>query len=167
MKATSLKDKTFQDSFDFVEVVLEAMKKEPSHAEKAGITKKQLNALYALGLKLYRSECFQQAVDIFKLLCFYEPKSSRNWMALGGANQHTKNHYAAAASFAMASMYDPLNADPKFYAAHTFIDLQDLRLALQCVQTSLDLCKSQGDKNNIQPRAQALCDALVNQLGLK
>ena len=146
---------------DIINITMQSMKKMPSRAERAGITKKQLESLYALGFKLYKTVCFQQAADIFKLLCFYEPRDSRNWIALGGANQHTKNHYASAAAFAMASMYDPLNPEPKYYAAHCFIDLKDLSSALKCAQTSLQLCKMVGDNNHIRPRVQGLCNALA------
>ncbi|MFI0348135.1 MAG: hypothetical protein ACH346_05130 [Chthoniobacterales bacterium] len=162
-KTNSSASNSSQKDIDLIELALESMREKSSLAEETGITTKQIEALYALGFKLYQAECFPQAADIFRLLCFYEPRNSRNWIALGGANQHTKNHYSAAAAFAMASMYDPLNPEPKFYSAHCFIDLMNLPLALQCAETSLHLCKSSGE-NSIRPRVQALCNALVAHL---
>lgn len=153
-----------QNGIDVIDKVIEIKKKQPSLAERAGITKKQLALLYSLGFRLYRTECFDQAADVFRLLCFYEPRSSRNWIALGGACQHTKSHYAAAAAFSMASMYDPSNPEPKFYAAHTFIDLQDLPSALKCTETALNLCKNQGANTKLKSRIQALYNALITHL---
>ena len=155
----------FQDH-GILDCVIEALKKSPSLAEKKGVTKNQLASLYALGFDLYEMQYFKMAADTFRLLCFYDPKNSRNWLALGGAYQHTKNHNNALAAFAMAAVYDTLNPEPMFYSAHSFIDLMDLPLALECAETAVKLSTDRPDKKSIFRQATALRDALVAQLKL-
>ncbi|HLB34175.1 MAG: hypothetical protein A3F67_00630 [Verrucomicrobia bacterium RIFCSPHIGHO2_12_FULL_41_10] len=149
---------------EIMEQVTQEAQKLPSEAQQQGITQKELDSLYALAFDLYQTECFEQAVDIFRLLCFYEPQKSKNWIGLGGALQHTKNHQAALAAFGMASFYDPLNPAPRFYAAHSLIDIQDLPMALASAKAAIELCNHQTDKHNIKSRATTLSEALQKQL---
>ena len=144
-----------------LEQIMQSVRKLPSAAEKKGITQEELAQLYKLGFDLYKAEYFEQASDLFRLLCFYEPRESKNWLALGGAAQRLKNHSSALAAFAMAAFYDPLNPDPRFYAAHSFIDLKNLPMALESAEAALALCRTLNDKNNIAKKTAALRDALL------
>ncbi|MEI6416735.1 MAG: tetratricopeptide repeat protein, partial [Verrucomicrobiota bacterium] len=133
-------------------------------AEKKGITKRQLESLYLAGFQLYEMQCYQEAADLFRLLCFYEPRVARNWIGLGGAYQHIKCHDNALASFAMASLLDPHNPDSRFYAAHSCIDLMNLYRSLECVSVAIELAKHDANKKDLYRRAVALKNALVTQI---
>ncbi len=123
-------------------------------------TAHQLEVLYMLGFEFYKSENFQKAADIFRLLCFYEPEKSRNWMALGGANQNSKNYRTAAAAFLMAALEDPLNPEPRLYLAHSFIDMMNLSAARDAVEQALELCTLSNNQQKLQLKAQSLLRAL-------
>lgn len=135
-----------------------------SAAEKPSATPAQLESLYTLGFELYHSEYYYKAVDLFRLLCFYDPSTPRNWIALGAASQRAKQHDNAVSAFLTASFVDPQSPEPKLYAAHSFIDIKDLRSALNCVQAAIQLCHGKMDKKNIEKNAIALRDALKIQL---
>lgn len=120
----------------------------------------QLEALYALGFELYAAGHFEKAADLFRLLCLYQSDKSRNWIALGGANQQRKEYESAIAAFVMASFADPLNPEPRLYAAHCLIALMDLTGALEATREALRLCKKRGDKDKITSRAFSLFRAL-------
>ena len=147
-----------------LDCVMTAIKQLPSLAEKKGITKRQLDSLYLAGFQLYEMQCYQEAADLFRLLCFYEPRVARNWIGLGGAYQHIKCHDNALASFAMASLLDPHNPESRFYAAHSCIDLMNLYRALECVSAAIKLVKHDDNKKDLYRRAIALKNALVTQI---
>ena len=153
-----------KDSSTFVDLILQNLKKLPSLAEKTEVSRHQLEMLYSVGIELYYSGLFEKAADLFRLLCFYEQANPKHWIALGGAHQHTKDHERALASFAMASLYDPQNPEPKLYAAHSLIDLGDLPRSLECAQAAVQLCKNKPADTLIKSRADALCHALRHHL---
>lgn len=131
-----------------------------NHQPKGVATKRQCEALYALGFELYSEGYFDKAADLFRLNCFYEPENPRNWIALGGANQHIKNYDTAIAAFLMATHHDPLNPEPRLYLAHSFIDAQDISAALESARAALILCGNKEDHEKIKAKAFALCQAL-------
>lgn len=142
------------------------MKKKPFLAERSSVTKEQLEALYILACQLYHTECYTQAADLFRLLCFYQPDHVKGWIGLGGAHQHIKNHKAAFSSFLIASLHDPSNPEPKLYAAHALIDLKKLSLALKSAQEAVALCRNRGDQDRVRVGAELLYAALKNYLHL-
>lgn len=142
----------------------EDLENQPLAQQKRSVTKRQREALYALGFELHHAGYFNKAADLFRLLCLYEPENARNWVALGGANQQKKEHEAALAAFLMASFHDPLNPESRLYAAHSFVDLGDLPAALESVQTALHLCENRTDKQEIKLRAFSLFQALKNYI---
>ena len=141
-----------------------AIKQLPSLAERKGITKSQLESLYLAGFQLYEMQCYQEAADLFRLLCLYEPRVARHWIALGGAYQHIQYHDNALASFAMASLLDPSNPDSKFYSAHSCIDLRNLQDALKCASAAVTLAKYHADKKDLYRKALVLKDSLITQI---
>lgn len=142
------------------------MKKKPFLAERNSVTKEQLEALYILACELYHTECYTQAADLFRLLCFYQPDHVKGWIGLGGAHQHIKNHKAALSAFLIASVHDPKNPEPKLYAAHALIDLKKLSLGLELAQEALTLSRHSGDQDSTRISAELLCAALKNYLHL-
>ncbi len=165
MPESSEQQKVSQEPSSWMlDCVMTAIKQLPSLAEKKGIGKRKLESLYLAGFQLYEMQCYQEAADLFRLLCFYEPRVARNWIALGGAYQHIKCHDNALASFAMASLLDPYNPESRFYAAHSCIDLMNLHRALECVSAAIKIAKDHPNKKDLYRRAIALKNALVNQI---
>jgi type III secretion system low calcium response chaperone LcrH/SycD len=136
------------------------LKNQDTLPKKVNVTGRQLEALYTLGFELYSTGNFEKAADLFRLLCLYEPQRTRNWIALGGANQNRKDYNAAIAAFLMASLQQPLSPEPRLYAAHSFIDIMNLPAALDSVQKALQLCENREDKKEVQSRALLLFQAL-------
>jgi tetratricopeptide (TPR) repeat protein len=149
-----------------LDCVMSAKRKVPSLAEKKGITKNQLESLYLAGFQLYDMQCYQEAADLFRLLCFYESRVASYWVALGGAYQHIKCHDNALAAFTMASLLDPSNPESRFYAAHSCIGLMNLHHALDYVNAAITLAKHHSNKKDLYWRALALKNALVTQIQL-
>ena len=144
--------------------IAEELKRQPSLAEKRGVKPSQLEALYALASELYNAECFNKAADLFRLCCFYQHDDAKSWMGLGGAHQHLANHEAALAAFIMASLYDPQSPEPRLYAAHSLIDLENLPLALESAQIAVRLCGRDHNHDATRKNGILLCSALHHYL---
>lgn len=144
-----------------IDYVISIIKELPSLAERKNLSKQQVESLYVLGYQLYEAQCYKEAGDLFRFLCFFESRVARNWIALGGAYQHSKYHDNALAAFTMACLLDPHKPEPRFYAAHTLIDLQDLPLALESINIAIELCRNNPQHLALYRRSMALRNALV------
>jgi type III secretion system low calcium response chaperone LcrH/SycD len=140
------------------------IKNQPIAPQNSTIPDSQIESLYALGFELYGAGEFEKAADLLRLLCLCDPEKSRNWIALGGANQKRKEHRSAIAAFVMASFQEPLSPEPRLYAAHSFIDLMDLSAALEATKQALALCHKRDDKKEVESRAESLLHALESYL---
>ncbi len=147
-----------------IDCVIDVLKELPSLAEQKKLTQQQVQSLYGLGYQLYEAQCYQEAGDLFRFLCFFESKVPSHWIALGGAYQHTKHHDNALAAFTMACLLDPHHPGPRFYAAHTLIDLQDLPLAFQSINIAIELCHGHSQYAVLHRRSMALRNALMMHL---
>ena len=147
-----------------VAYVVDIIKELPSLAEKKNLSKQQVESLLALGYQLYEAQCYLEAGDLFRFLCFFESRVAYYWIALGGAYQRSKHHDNAQAAFTMACLLDPHNPEPRFYAAHTLIDLHDLPLALQSITIAIELCHDNPQYVDFYRRSIALRNAIVMHL---
>lgn len=147
-----------------VDCVINVIKELPSLAERKSVTQQQIQSLHGLGYQLYEAQCYEEAGDLFRFLCFFESKVPGNWVALGGAYQHTKHHDNALAAFTMACLLDPNHPEPRFYAAHTLIDLQELPLALQSINIAIELCQGYPKYRPLYRRSIALRNAITMHL---
>lgn len=146
--------------------VIEKPNHQISLTRKKNVTEEQLEALYHLATELYCAECYNKAADLFRLLCFYKPEEVRAWVGLGGSHQRIGNHKAALSAFMIASSYDPQSPEPRLYAAHSLIDLENLPLALESAQAALRFCRYRSDQDHLRLSAELLCLALKNYLNL-
>ncbi len=144
-----------------INYVIDIIKELPSLAEQKSLSKEQIESLYALGCQLYEAQCYREAADLFRFLCFFESRIAHYWIALGGAYQHSKHHDNALAAFTMACLLDPRNPEPRFYTAHTLIALQDLSLALQSINIAIQLCQGNPQYVDLYRRSMALKNALL------
>ena len=144
--------------------VVDVIKELPSLAEKKQLSRQQVESLYGLGYQLYEAQCYREAGDLFRLLCLFESRVAHHWIALGGAYQHSNHHDNALAAFTMACLLDPRNPEPRFYTAHTLVDLHDLPLALQSINIAIELCHHHPQYVDLYRRSMALRNALVIHL---
>lgn len=147
-----------------IEAVIQLVKELPSLAERKNLTSKQVESLYGLGYQLYEAQCYQEAADLLRCLCFFESRVADHWIALGGAYQHTKHHDNALAAFTMACLLDPHNPAPRFYTAHTLIDLKDLSLALESINIAIELCHHKPEYLDLYRRSMGLKHAIALHL---
>ncbi|MDR1578568.1 MAG: SycD/LcrH family type III secretion system chaperone [Deltaproteobacteria bacterium] len=149
-----------------LQTVMECVAKGVTPAEVAGVGQDRLEALYALGHRLYTTGEYQDAETVFKSLCIYDYHDDRFWMGLGATFQAQKNYQRAIDVYSMAGMTTGLNdPTPFYYAALCFLKLGDK----QSADVSLSAIKAIGQSDNskhadIKAKAASLRSLLQDQL---
>ena len=72
----------------------------------AGFSGEHMQALYALAHTRYSTAKYDDAEQLFALLCILEHQEKRNWMGLGASRQMNKNYENAAYAYAQAAAVD-------------------------------------------------------------
>jgi type III secretion system low calcium response chaperone LcrH/SycD len=145
---------------DILNLVTETVKNAEPYFAKRGLQPEQMEALYTAGYNFYTAGRYQDACNIFRLLCSYDHTNPRNWIALGGAAQHIDNHRSAGAAFTFAAILNPADPIPQIHAADSFIALKDFAQAERCARAVLTLCGDKPEYAAVKSRAAALVDAL-------
>ncbi len=89
-----------------------------SLSELKGVDKEHLDALYALAYQHYNADSYQDAANIFKVLCLCDPANEDYAMGLASCEQGLKHYDRAAELYALACTISGLT-DPKpmYFAA--------------------------------------------------
>lgn len=87
-------------------------------ADLKGVTPEQMEALYALGYQYYNSDDYENAGNIFKALCLFDPSDERYAMGYAACLQELKEYRRAADMYSLCCVLSGLK-DPKpmYYAA--------------------------------------------------
>ena len=101
--------------------------------ELKGISDREIESIYAMGVDFYRAGNYTDAEKIFRFLTVFEHTSSKYWAAMGSVQQVQGRYDAAIKAYQMASFFDLHNPKPMYYAAECFVktgDLDNARKAL-------------------------------------
>jgi type III secretion system low calcium response chaperone LcrH/SycD len=145
-------------------VITATVKNAEPYFKKRGLEEGQIEALYSAGYNFYSAGRYEDACNIFRLLCSYDHRNPRNWIALGGAAQHINNHRSANAAFTFATILDPTNPVPQIHAVDSLIAMKDYKSARKCAQAVVKLCRDNPDYAAIKSRAQGLVEVLDTHL---
>jgi tetratricopeptide (TPR) repeat protein len=83
--------------------------------EAAGTTEEQLDALYALGHRLFSAGSYPDAITIFTSLCLRDHGNRLFWMGLGGSLQGAGKFERAIDAYGMAGLCGALDDPESFY----------------------------------------------------
>ena len=95
---------TVEFTEDDIRTILDAMSAGLSPAEVAGVDQDRLEALYALGHRLYTVGELKDAETAFKSLCLYDYRDPRFWMGLGATLQAQERFAMAAEVYGLAGL---------------------------------------------------------------
>lgn len=93
--------------------------------ELKGISNRQIEAVYAMGVDFYKAGNFGAAEKVFHFLVLFEHTSSKYWTAYGSVLQVGKRWDEAIKAYQMGTFYDIHNPKPAYYAAECFIAKRD------------------------------------------
>ena len=108
--------------------------------ELKGITPRELNAVYQMGLGFYNTGRFDDAEKVFTFLVMFDHMESKYWMAAGAVQQVKKNFEKAKSCYVQAAMLDIHSPKPQYYVAECYLALGQKDDALASLDTLLEYC---------------------------
>ena len=122
--------------------------------EVKGITRRELNAVYQMGLGFYNTGRFDDAEKVFTFLVMFDHLEPKYWTAVGAVQQVKKNFEKAKAAYSQAALLDIHSPKPQYYVAECFLALGQKDDALASLDSLLDNCTG-ADEVTKQFRAMA------------
>ena len=112
-------------------------------AELRGITREELEAVYALAHDYYRTGRYDDAETLFRALTMLDHLNEKYWMGLGAVHQVKKQWDEAVKVYAMVSgAFDLKNVKAPYYAAECFLakgDRVNAKAAIEHVKLYADV----------------------------
>ena len=113
--------------------------------ELKGITRRELNAVYQMGLGFYKTGRFDDVEKVFTFLVMFDHLEPKYWLAAGAVQQVKKQFEKAKSAYVQATLLDLHNAKPQYYAAECFLALGQKDDALATLDTLLEYCTGVDD----------------------
>lgn len=88
------------------------------------LSEEDVERFYSFGFAHYGSGHWNEAADVFRVLCTRRPLESRFWFALGATLQEAGSYQEALHSWAMAALLNREDPYPHFHAAECCLSLQ-------------------------------------------
>ena len=125
--------------------------------ELKGITPRELNAVYQMGLGFYNTGRYDDAEKVFSFLVMFDHLEPKYWLAAGAVQQVKKNFEKAKAAYVQAAMLDIRNPKPQYYVAECYLALGQKDDALASLETLLEYCNGQDEvTKEFRAKAEAL-----------
>ena len=131
----------------------------PTLKDMHGFTDKEMEALYATAYHLYKGGRYQDALKLFKALCFFDHMQPKYWLGLGAVRQMLKDYQGAIAAYAYAFMLDFNDPRPPMYAAECLLAMGKKAEAESALRSVLEFSKGELAEE-FKKRATALLDLL-------
>jgi type III secretion system low calcium response chaperone LcrH/SycD len=88
------------------------------------ITDEEVEKFYSYGFAHYGTGNWDEAADVFRVLCTRRPLEPKFWFALGATLQEAGSYKQALHSWAMAALLNKKDPYPHFHAAECCFSLQ-------------------------------------------
>ena len=125
--------------------------------ELKGITPRELNAVYQMGLGFYNTGRYDDAEKVFSFLVMFDHLEPKYWLAAGAVQQVKKNFEKAKSCYVQASMLDIHSPKPQYYVAECYLALGQKDDALASLETLLEYCNGQDEvTKEFRAKAEAL-----------
>lgn len=85
----------------------------------------EVEQFYAYAFAQYESGNWNEAADVFRVLCTRRPFESRFWFGLGATLQEAESYRDALQAWAMAALLNEKDPFPHFHAAECYFSMQD------------------------------------------
>ncbi len=115
--------------------------------EARGISSEAFEGMYELAHGMYGRGKYQEAAEVFELLCFYDHEQARLWCGLGYCRQQLKDYLGAASALSYADIHSD-KPDPEMYLnlSLCFMFLGDKEAAGTCVDEVLRIAPELKDR---------------------
>lgn len=102
-----------------------------------GVSEKDLDALYVMAYNLYAEKKYQEALQIFQAIVFYNHFDKRGWIGTGACCQLLHRYRDAISSYAYASLINSEDPLPLFHAIECYIALKSYDEARSAIEAML------------------------------
>ena len=121
-----------------------------------GMSDKDMEAIYTLGHGFYNSGKYEDALNAFKFLTFYDHLEKRWWMGLGATRQMMEDFEGAVMAYsytAMLNVEDPL---PHLHAAECLLALEKYEEADSALSATVHWAGDQPEHVETKARAETM-----------
>ncbi|MDR1254477.1 MAG: tetratricopeptide repeat protein [Puniceicoccales bacterium] len=117
-------------------------------ADALSIPKEKLNIMYAIAYDLYDNNKYEKAVNIFNMLCLYDPLNTDYWQGLGATQKLLKKYELAALAY--STLIQLRNTQMAYYLdlAECLLQMERIEDAKKCLQGILSIGESNELKNH-------------------
>jgi type III secretion system low calcium response chaperone LcrH/SycD len=133
-------------------------------AQALGLPARELEALYALGLGLYRQGRLDDALKVFAWLVQMDHGQGHWLHALAATLQRQGRHARALQYWGLAQWLNLADPDPTYHSAHSLLALGHLQDAATALRLVLQQCQGRADRALLARRAQGLLQVLQARL---
>lgn len=117
--------------------------------EAMGFGQDILDFAYQHGYKLFEGGKYEEALPIFLWLRMLEPLTYRYVFSVAACYHYLKDYDSAFGQYLMASMIDPENPEPDFYASDCCLSTQSNEMAVMFLEKSLAKSEGKPEYNKI------------------
>lgn len=89
---------------------------------------------YAYGFAHYQTGNWNEAADVFRVLCTRRPMEARFWIGLSATLQEAENYQDALHGWAMAALLEDRDPFPHFHAAECYLSMQNCKEAAKALK---------------------------------
>jgi tetratricopeptide (TPR) repeat protein len=125
----------------FTQIVLRVVSGE-TWREALRLPRDTLDLLYTGARAVFEDGRFQEAINCFAFLSWFDARQYDFWMALGHSQFHCALHDNAISSYGVAAICLPEESWPHIYSATCYEALGDFEQASRCLQQGLGLEKN-------------------------
>ena len=129
--------------------------------ELKGITPRELNAVYQMGLGFYNTGRYDDAEKVFTFLVMFDHLEPKYWTAVGAVQQVKKNFEKAKAAYTQAALLDIHAPKPQYYVAECFLALGQKDDALASLDSLLENCTG---TNEVTQQFRAMAEELKKKI---
>ena len=148
------------DTKELTDLTMNFLNSAMTMKELRGMSDKEMEAIYASAYNMYNHGKFQQAEEIFQLLCQLDPYKVKYWMGLGASFHMSKEYSKALEAYSFAAMIDMKNPYPSFHAGDCLVQLKDYEHAEQAFLAAAQICEETKKHPEVAKQARALMEGL-------
>ena len=149
-----------QVSTELAQIVEDIAEGRTDLAAVAGLTDRDLEAMYAVGHGFYTSGKYAEALEFFNVLCLCRQTESRFWFGLGATSQMIGDAATALRAYGMAAVFDMTNPQISLRAAECLVKLGDVKTARTALEAAMELAEGKPEHAAYRERARLVLQQL-------
>ncbi|WP_330926235.1 SycD/LcrH family type III secretion system chaperone [Candidatus Sororendozoicomonas aggregata] len=115
-----------------------------------------MEAIYSVAYSLYQSGKYDEAVQIFQFLCFYDHFNKKYFLGLGACQQMLKKYSSAIEIFTLATVLDADDPRAMVYLGDCYLATDNREKAQEAYETAIEWAGSRTEYAGEKERAKTM-----------